>query len=102
MAEITELLWDDQNIAHIAHHEVTPFEVSEVVFGEVAVFASVPSDQRPGRLVAYGRTASGRGLVVYLDTPTSEGRSYVVTARPMTRREARDFESAIKKGDDHD
>jgi hypothetical protein len=31
VVEITELLWDDQNIAHIAGHAVTVSEVSEVL-----------------------------------------------------------------------
>lgn len=100
--EITELLWDEQNVAHIARHDVTLAEVDEVVFGEVAVFAPVPNDRRPGRQAAYGRTAAGRPLVVYLDTPTGEGRSYVLTARRMTQREERDFESAIGEGDSDD
>lgn len=32
MADITEFLWDDHNIAHFARHKVTPADVSEVVF----------------------------------------------------------------------
>ena len=89
MAEISELLWDDQNIAHIAGHDVTVTEVEEVVFGEASMALDLNVPDRPGRIAVVGHTASGRALAVYLDTPTATGRSYVLTARPMTNKEQR-------------
>lgn len=87
---ITGLLWDDNNEAHIARHEVTPAEVEEVVFGGATRFFEDDA-HRPGRLVAFGVTDGGRWLVVVLDKPTSAGDAYVVTARPQSSRERRDF-----------
>ena len=87
MAEVRlrSLLWDEANEAHIARHRVEPEEVEEVVFGQTAVFA-VDDSHRVGRLVARGTTKVGRHLLVVLDEPTGAGDSYVVTARPMTKR----------------
>ena len=88
MASIEELLWDEQNIAHIARHRVTPLEVEEVVFDSESVFLDAGQPDRPGRLVVLGQTPARRYLAVYLDTP-SNGRSYPVTARSMTAKERR-------------
>jgi hypothetical protein len=60
VVEITELLWDDQNIAHIARHNVTVVEVSEVVFGESALFFELDQPNRPGRVASFGVTSAGR------------------------------------------
>ena len=98
MVEITELLWDDQNIAHIARHNVTVVEVSEVVFGESSLFFEMDQPSRPGRVGAFGVTTAGRGLAVYLDTPTSHGASYVLTARPLTAKERQTYDQ-LKEGD---
>lgn len=37
--DVTELLWDEANEAHIARHRVSRQEVIEVVFGASTVFA---------------------------------------------------------------
>lgn len=57
--EITELLWDDQNVAHIARHDVTVSEVEEVVFGGSALFFDLDQPARPGRIGAFGVTTAG-------------------------------------------
>jgi len=93
VVEITELLWDDQNLAHIARHQVSASEVHEVVFGAATLFFDAGEPKRPGRLVAFGETAAGRPLAVYLDTPAG-GRSYPVTARPMTAKEEHSYRDA--------
>ncbi len=77
-------------------------EVSEVVFSEVVVSAPVLDRQPPGRQAVFGETDAGRALVVFLDAPTADGRSYVLTARPMTRKEARDYRAMITKEDADD
>lgn len=99
MVEITELLWDDQNIAHIARHDVTVAEVSEVVFGESVLFFELDQPTRPGRVAAFGMTAAGRALAVYLDTPTSQGASYVLTARPLTSKEQQTYDR-LREGEE--
>lgn len=93
MASIEELLWDDQNIAHIARHRVIPVEVKEVVFGAESLFFDGGQPDRPSRLVVLGLTEAKRYLAVYLDTP-SGGRSYPVTARSMTAKERRIYRNS--------
>lgn len=99
--EVARLLWDEHNIAHIARHGVTRGEVDEVVFSPATRWA--PEDRhRRGRLVAFGATGVGRLLVVVCDTPTVDGSSYPVTARPMDDRERRDFERGQDDAQDQD
>lgn len=93
--DLTGLLWDEANEAHIARHKVTQREVVEAVFGAGAVFALDDSHRR-GRLLVFGTTATGRHLLVVLDEPTSSGTAYVVTARPMTTKERLEYEEAAK------
>jgi uncharacterized DUF497 family protein len=93
--EVSGLLWDEANEAHIARHEVSRQEVIQVVFGSKSVFALDDSHRR-GRLVVFGVTNAVRHLVVVLDEPTTTGTAYVVTARPMTTRERREYEEAEK------
>lgn len=98
MVEITELLWDDQNIAHIAGHAVTVPEVAEVVFGGSALFFDLDRPDRPGRMAAFGVTTAGRALAIYLDSPTRQGASYVLTARPMTTKERQTYDQLKEAG----
>jgi uncharacterized DUF497 family protein len=99
MIEIYELLWGDENIAHIARHAVNPAEVTEVDFSDEALFFDTGERSRPGRLAVFDKTIAGRLLVVYLDRPVG-GRSYPVTARPMTAKEKKDYHNAKEKDDD--
>jgi uncharacterized DUF497 family protein len=92
---VSQLLWDEVNEAHIARHQVSRHEVVEVVFDNETILA-LDDTHRRGRLVAFGVTSGGRQLVVVLDEPTTAGTAYVVTARPMTPRERRDYEEAEK------
>ena len=64
---ISELLWSEDRIAHIARHRVQPEEVEDVCFG--------PS------LVLRAKTL----LCVIISFP--DGRGYPVTAREMTAPE---------------
>lgn len=93
--DVTELLWDEHNEAHIARHGVEPEEVEEVIMNPVTRWGRSDT-HRPGRLIAFGRTAVGRALLVVLDAPAPGGRAYVVTARSMTSGELRDFEAGRK------
>jgi len=86
-------MWDQHNEAHIARHAVTHPEVEEVLAG-ADTLAQTDDSHRPGRLIVWGRTISGRHLVVILDPATPDGDAYVVTARPMTDRECRNYEEA--------
>jgi len=90
---LTGLLWDEVNEAHIGRHQVSRQEVVEVVFSTGAIFA-VDDSHRRDRLLVFGASAAGRHLVVVLDEPTTAGAAYVVTARPMTVKERREYEEA--------
>jgi uncharacterized DUF497 family protein len=94
--DIEELLWDEDNEAHIARHGVTPAEVEEVVRSPATRWEH-DDKHRPGRLVAYGATAAGRHLVAVCDTPSASALSYVVTARPMKPREKQAFKERVDK-----
>ncbi len=93
--EISLLLWDDANVAHIARHSVVAAEVEQALFTG-APLIRVDNTHRVGRLAVFGATANGRHLAVYLDTPGRNGSSYVLTARPMTRRELLAYQEATQ------
>ncbi len=93
MVAVNELLRDEANEAHIAGHEVARHEAVEAVFGADAILA-VEDTHRRGRVLVFGVTRAGRHLLVVLDEPTITGSAYVVTARPMTIRERREYEEA--------
>ena len=90
-----ELLLDEANESYIARHKVMRQEVVEAVFGAGAVFA-VEDDHLRGRLLVFGVTSTNRYLLVVLDEPTTSGMAYVVTARPMTTRERREYKELTK------
>ena len=89
------ILWDEQNIEHIARHGGSPSEVEQVVASEKAL-RRVDGSVRAGRLVVLGPTEAGRLLVVVLDRPTASGLAYCVTARPLSARERHDYERTGK------
>ncbi len=82
----SHLLWDDRNVDHIARHRLTPEEVEEV-WASRHIFEHV-SDVRYRVL---GRTFAGRFLTIYVDRE-EVGLYYVVTARPMSGRERREYD----------
>jgi uncharacterized protein len=83
MPWITGFVWDDENVAHIERHAVSPDEVEEALVGDPLVLRG-PDD----RYFAYGRTENGRWVfTVYVTRP--RGRVRVLTARDMTERERR-------------
>ena len=88
---LTELLWDQDNEAHIARHAVTPAEVEDVVFAPSTRWEVQTSHWRP-RLVALGPTREGRLVFVVCEMPGSTGASVCVTARPATDREQRFYQ----------
>ena len=82
MMEITRLMWDEWNVAHIARHGVVPQEVEEVCQSEPLV-----QQGHHGRRVVIGATHTGRMLEVVLDPEPEEGVYYVVTAHPASRKD---------------
>jgi uncharacterized protein len=59
--EITELLWPEDRIAHIARHGVSPEEVEDVCFGRPLVLRAKSGGPNPAYYVL-GETAAGRFL----------------------------------------
>jgi uncharacterized DUF497 family protein len=55
--------WDNANVGHILRHAVTPFEVEEAVGGK-SVALPARTINREARWKLFGKTASGRYLVV--------------------------------------
>lgn len=56
---IGELIWDDENIEHIARHNVTPQEVEDVCFG-----LHLSEKASGGRYVMSGQSTAGRYMNV--------------------------------------
>ena len=77
--------WDDDNIEHIAHHGVEPYEAEEVIDDDPFI-----SKVGQGKYLAYGQSDGGRYLLVVFATK-SEQRIRVVTARDMTNSEKKRF-----------
>lgn len=78
---VSELIFNEQNIEHIARHQVTPKEVAQVIEGKTLYFKA-----KLGRIMALGKTDTGRTLVVILERVGTR-RFFVVTARAADRKE---------------
>lgn len=84
--QIANLIWDEDNVLHIARHKVLPEEVEEVCF------SSIPQIEigRGGLYYITGQTGSGRYLFIVVRY-LGRGRAKVITARDMDDREKSRF-----------
>ena len=90
MPWIRGFVWDEENVAHVSRHQVSPEEVEEALAGDPVVLRGTDS-----RFLAYGRTESGRHLfTVYVSRPG--GRIRVLTARAMTEKEKSSYRKRRK------
>ena len=87
MRAIRELLWDEENEAHIARHHVTPQEVEEVCFGR---YWMIRSGRK--RKAVFGQTGAGRYLLVVVERMWEYGEYGVITARDMGQAERRQYQ----------
>ncbi|HZU03762.1 MAG TPA: hypothetical protein VFA10_29125 [Ktedonobacteraceae bacterium] len=87
MVYIARLVWDSQNVPHIARHDVVPEEVEEVCHGR-----HIASQTYKKRILIIGPTQSGRMLAVVLDRTKKKNVYYPVTARPASKREIREYD----------
>lgn len=78
---LKQLRWDDNNVEHIARHEISPEEAEQACRLRAKVRRG-----RCGRYLVLGRTAEGRHLLVVL-TYLGGGEARVITARDMDERE---------------
>ena len=82
---ITDFEWDEQNITHVARHNLEPEEIEEAFCG---VYKLLEAEDR---FLLFGQTDAGRYvLVVFAIKDTAEGEVIrVITARDLTRSERR-------------
>lgn len=92
MRTIRRLIWNINNVAHVARHKVTPDEVEEACHG-----APMTNETYKGRIRVVGLTKKHRLLTVIL-APKDKGDYYAVTAHPASRKERRRYQE-IKGGD---
>ena len=84
--KVEGFLWDDDNVEHIARHDVYPFEVEEVFEARNYTYR-VKGKRGDERFVALGQTLDGRYLTVVW--ALRERLVYVITARDSTQSERR-------------
>ena len=77
--------WDEANIAHIAGHNVTPYEVEEACY-----LRPFSMKARDGRYLILGRSESGRYLAIVAEYK-GRGAIRVITARDMDQSERRRY-----------
>lgn len=86
---LDDIIWPEDRIEHIALHNVEPYEVEEVCFGQPLIFRAKSKGENPVYYVL-GQTKSGRYLFcVIIRFPENKG--YPVTAREMTQNEKRRY-----------
>ena len=88
-----DVFWDDEAAEHIARHEVTRQEVNEVMTDPDALEAETYGQ----RLLIMGKTEMNRLLTVVLGQWDAE-KGYVVTARPMSKKEKRLYRAGGEDG----
>jgi uncharacterized DUF497 family protein len=74
--------WDEDNIAHIALHQVSPQEAEDILNGELLEIDSYDVDNEV-RVEEVGMTRAGR--VLHIVTTIRSGRVRVVTAYDAIR-----------------
>ena len=90
--EIKEFQWDDNNIEHIARHNVYPDEVEDVAFDDDPWIKK----GRKGTRYMLGYTIAGRYLsVVY--ALKSKGVARVITAMDMDDKSRKLYKKRMKR-----
>ncbi|MBK9061600.1 MAG: BrnT family toxin [Acidobacteria bacterium] len=84
--------WDDGNVdKNWDLHRVAFWEAEEVFFNEpLVVRADLPHSNVEGRFAALGQTDAGR--LLFLSFTVRRSLIRIISARDMTRREARTYE----------
>jgi uncharacterized DUF497 family protein len=89
--DISEFVWPDDRVAHIAIHGVSPEEFEQVCFGRALVLTAKSQGKNPVYYVL-GQTEAGKYLFcVVIAFP--DGKGYPVTAREMTNSEKQRYAS---------
>ena len=88
---INELEWDDQNIAHIARHNVNPEEVEDVCFG-----FHISERGEDQRYILSGQTGGGRYINVVVER-VGKGLFRLITAFEMSENYKRRYRKRLRK-----
>lgn len=88
---VAELEWDDNNVQHIAQHEVTPEEVEDVCFG-----LHISAREGSQRYILSGRTSAGRYINVVIER-IGKGLFRPITAFEMSEGYKRGYRRRVGK-----
>ncbi len=94
LARCTGFDWDEGNVLkNWVKHRVTAAECEQIFFNHPLVIAEdVEHSQAEGRSYALGQTDAGRFLVVVFTFRRTLIR--VISARPMTKKERKEYEAS--------
>ena len=87
----SELQWDDENIEHIARHNVSPKEVEDICWG-----IHISEREREQRYILSGQTAGGRYLNVVVER-VGKGLFRPITAFEMSESYKRRYRGRLRK-----
>lgn len=87
--KIRQILWPEEQVEHIAAHNITPEEFEEVCFGRALVLRTKSEGKSPVFNVL-GQTNAGDYLLCVV-IQFADGNGFPVTARPMTLKEQRRY-----------
>jgi hypothetical protein len=73
--EIKRFIWTENNIAHIARHDLTPIKIEEVFSAKDFIWSAI-EDNYPRR-IGHGTSQRGTVRVVFA---FDQGECYVITA----------------------
>jgi hypothetical protein len=87
--------WDEENIRHLARHEISPVEAEQFVFNRPV---DLEYELRNGeeRVAQVGETDAGRILIVV--STTRDRKTRVVTAWPAKERLRQYFQTQKRNG----
>jgi uncharacterized protein len=88
--------WDEQNVHHLALHQIAPVEAEQVIRNRPLDLESLLRNGEQ-RLAQIGETDAGRVLIVI--TTMRDNKIRVVTAWPANRNYRRYFLSMKRNGD---
>jgi hypothetical protein len=88
---IDSLIWNDENITHIARHDVTPEEVNQACEGDIVALESYEN-----RYLVIGITIKTRFISVVL-APKGGGIYLPITARSSSRKERRVYQETFQQ-----
>lgn len=93
--DISRFDWDEENVGHLARHEVTPDETEQVIQNRPV---DLGSELRNGeeRVAQVGETDAGRILIVV--TTMKDKKIRVITAWPAKERFRRYFQTQKRNG----